>query len=131
LSKSKNGAILVTAIILAVVLCVGLALQHRTIADESQDPTGAYIAKMSYYTFYSFIPGPPGSSSDKPVFVEIFRKGGASLGRIPVPMLQMSAVRWERDSARVELVGEWDFVKDSCFYWDETGNYKIYVRGHE
>lgn len=131
MSASKSRAGYAAAILLAVALSVGLALQHRTIVDESPDPTGAYVARVSYYTFYSFIPGPPGSSSDKPVFVEIFKKGGASLGRIPVPMLQMSAVRWERDGASVDLVGEWDFVKDSCFYWDESQNHKIYVRGHE
>lgn len=69
----------------------------------------------------------PGSGSDKPGFVEIFDSNG-SLGRIPVPMLQMAQVEWSKDKAEIKLIGEWDFVKVTCYYWSEKQDKKIFVR---
>jgi hypothetical protein len=110
---------------------VFFALTHRTLAYESKSPTGNYIAKVTFKTFYSMIPMAPGSSSDKPGYVEIFNKNGDSLGEIPVPMLQLAGVDWKPNGADVEMIGEWDFSKGDCYYWDESGNKKIYVKRSE
>ena len=124
---------LVVVITIAIALLVGAAALHRTISSVNADPTGNYLAEVSYRTFYSFIPMAPGSSSDKPGFVEIFKQESnqkrVSLGRIPVPMLQMAGVEWMSQGAVVALVGEWDFEKRTCYYWSEDGNQKIYVMG--
>jgi hypothetical protein len=108
-----------------------LALNHRSLVTETWDPTGNYVAKITVKTFYSSIPMAPGSSSDKPGYVEIFTKSGDSMGEIPVPMLQLAGVYWKPNGADVEMIGEWDFLKGDCYYWDESGNKKIYVKGGE
>jgi hypothetical protein len=110
---------------------VFLAFNHRSSMSETWDPTGNYVAKVTFKTFYSFIPMAPGSSSDKPGYVEIFNKNGDSMGEIPVPMLKLAGVYWKQNGADVEMIGEWDFAKANCYYWDESGNKKIYVRGSE
>lgn len=131
--RTAKKAIAASLIIAAICLLVVSAIFHRTIASSETDPTGNFVAEVSYRTFYSFIPMAPGSSSDKPGFVEIFKQDSSekriSLGRIPVPMLQMSGVKWTPHGAVVELVGEWDFGKRTCYYWSEGGNKKIYVVG--
>jgi hypothetical protein len=133
MQRFLSKAILKIAVIGASLIAVGLlglsVAMHRTISSTETDPTGNYVAEVSYRTMYSFLAMSPGSSSDKPAFVEIFTKDGDSLGRIPVPMLQMSGVKWAAPGALVELVGEWDFAKGTCFYWSENGNKKIYVAG--
>lgn len=71
----------------------------------------------------------PGSASDKPGYVSITRKDGKHMGEIPVPMLQLANVKWHASGAQIELIGEWDFAKDSCYYWNEAQDKKIYVKG--
>jgi len=127
--QHKHSRFIWIAVILVVIAGVAFGALHRTIVSSENDPSGMYTAEVSYRTFYSFIPMAPGSSSDKPGFVEIFKKGAGSLGRIPVPMLQMSGVKWESPGASVAMVGEWDFVQGTCYYWGDGGNRKIYVTG--
>jgi hypothetical protein len=120
-------------LVLFVGFCgaVFLAFNHRSLMSETWDPTDNYVAKVTFKTFYSFIPMAPGSSSDKPGYVEIFTKNGESMGEIPVPMLQLAGVYWKQNGADVEMIGEWDFINGDCYYWDESGNKKMYVRGGE
>jgi hypothetical protein len=79
----------------------------------------------------------------------VLRRGEGSLGRVPasmipgakprsasgapwgVPMLQLAEVRWEPPGAVVPMVAEWDFEKRSCFYWNESQDRRIWVRGGE
>ncbi len=112
---------------LLVVMMLVFALNHQTTFLELTDPSGRYLARVTYSTFRSFIPMPPGSSGDKPGHVEIFDRGGRSMGRIPVPTLQMSNVEWTPTGAEVSMIGSWDFAKDECYYWSETDE-KIIVR---
>jgi hypothetical protein len=119
--------------LIAVILIVGVglvlsALLHRSEYARYTDPTGNYVAVVSYRTILSFIPMMPGQSGDKPGFVEVFKKGEGSLGRIPVAMLQLAQVSWEKPGAVVRLAGEWDFERRTCWYWDQSGNRKMYVR---
>jgi hypothetical protein len=119
------------ALMAFAVFCaaVFLAANHRTIVHETQSPRGGYIAKLSVKTFHSFMPMMPGSGSDKPGYVEIVNKDGDSMGEIPVPMLQDAGVIWVPNGAQLKVIGEWDFANGTCFYWDETGNKRIYVKG--
>ncbi len=117
---------LLSAFLLVVMLLV-FALNHRTTFLELKDPNGRYLARITFNTYLSFIPMPMGSSGDKPGFVEIFDQDGDSMGRIPVPMLQLANVEWTPTGARVMMIGSWDFAKDECYYWNETQE-KIMVR---
>jgi hypothetical protein len=125
----KKSLLIALVVFLSIISLLFLAFNHRTISSEASDPTGQYVAKLSYRTFYSFIPMSPGSSSDKPGFVEIFNKNGESMGRVPVPSLQLGGVLWKPDGADVQMIGEWNFKNGSCYYWDESGSKKIFVKG--
>lgn len=117
------------AIIIVVLafLCVR-AVTQRTVYSTQVDPSGNYTAVFSYRSYLSHIPMPPGSSSDKPCFVKIIDRSGRGLGEIPVPMMQMADLEWTTNGAEVKLVGEWDFVQRTCYYWSEKQDRKIYVR---
>ena len=91
------------------------------------DPSGKYTCIVSYRRYLSWIPMSPGSGSDKPGFAEIIDDKG-SLGRIPIPMLQLAGIKWNKDTAEIELIGEWNLVKRTCYYWSKDGNEKIFVK---
>ena len=114
------------AVILSLCLLAGyFAATSRTIYSTKVDPTGKYIAKVSYKSYLSLIPMSPGSSSDKAGYVEIFDHNSKSMGEIPIAMLQLAHVTWHKNGASIKLKGEWDFKKGACYYWDESGNHKI------
>ncbi len=117
---------LLSAFLLVVMLLV-FALNHQTTFLELKDPSRRYLARITFSTYLSFIPMPIGSSGDKPGFVEIFDRDGESMGRIPVPMLQLANVEWTPTGAEVMMIGSWDFAKGECYYWSETDE-KIMVR---
>lgn len=121
----KSAKILLGVGVLFVLLV--LALQHRTIVSATHDPTGEYLAITSFKSYLSLLPMPPGSSSDKPCFVKILGKDGASLGEMPIPMCNLASVEWTATGASFGFVGAWDFEKKTCFYWSEDGNTRIYV----
>ena len=73
----------------------------------------------------------PGSSSDKPCFVEIFDDRQGSLGEIPVDMIQIAGVDWTEGGAEIPSAGEWNFKKGYCYYWDEDGNKRIFTKGND
>lgn len=112
----------------ATVILIGLGMTHRTEHSRVCDPTGRYTAICSYRTYLTLIPMAPGSSSDKPCFVKIVDSMGENYGEIPVPMIQMAGVEWHTNDANIRLVGEWDFIQRTCYYWSEDQNQKIYVR---
>ncbi len=89
------------------------------------DPTGRYTAIISIDTFWSSWTSPPGSSRDKPCTVKIINtKTGFNYGEIPVEMLQLVEIIWAESSARIKLVGEWNFEKKSCWYWSNNQHKK-------
>jgi hypothetical protein len=125
-TKRKYFLLLIPVLLGCILL---LALDHKTVYSEFSDPTGRYVAKISYRSFYSLIPTAPGSSSDKPGFVEIFNQQGQSMGRIPLPVLQMVQIDWEPSGASIPAVAEWNFLDGSCYYWDQLQSRKIFVKG--
>jgi hypothetical protein len=110
--RSRTIAIIVFVLAASFALCA-LAMTHRTTYSETRDPSGRYMARISYHSWRSLVPMAPGSSGDKPCFVEIFdvSNQGArrSMGRLPVPMLQLAALEWTTDGAEIPLIGAWDF----------------------
>ena len=71
----------------------------------------------------------PGQSGDKGGFVELFNERKEPLGRIPVAMIHSVELTWTKSGASVRPQGEWDVARGTCWYWDERGAKKIYVRG--
>ncbi|WP_415894060.1 hypothetical protein ACMXYN_06730 [Neptuniibacter sp. PT8_73] len=125
--KSKIALLL---IVIAAVSTI-LFFSSRTVYYTEQDPSGRYTAIVSYSTYRSFTPMMPGSSSDKPGFIKIVDEHNNDLGEIPLPMLQLADLKWTKEGAEVKLIGEWDFTNAYCFYWDEQGNKKIFVKGSD
>lgn len=119
---------IIAGVVLAATSIIAAGIAHKTEFSRQSDPTGKYTAICSYRTYLSFTPMPPGSSSDKPCFVKIVGATGENYGEIPVPMIQMAGIEWNANGAAVTLVGEWDFIQKTCYYWSEDGNRKIYVR---
>ena len=110
-------------------LSVGFLLfSLETHHSSSKSPDGYFTAIVTYKSYLSALPMMPGSSSDKPCFVEIVDSTGTSMGKIPVPMLQMAIITWGKNKASIKMVGEWDFMKNSCYYWEEYGNQKIIIK---
>lgn len=126
-SLRKSVLLWLLSALLIVVMLLVFALNHQTTFLELKDPSGRYLARITFSTYLSFIPMPIGSSGDKPGFVEIFDRDGESMGRIPVPMLQLANVEWTPTGAEVMMIGSWDFGKGECYYWSETDE-KIMVR---
>lgn len=79
--------------------------------SRKPDPTGQYESIVSCRHYLSWIPTNPGSGRDKACFVEIRdRNKGVSLGRVPVPTIQMAEVEWMTNSANIKLIAEWDLL---------------------
>ncbi len=118
----------VSIVIFSLCLIGYFASISRTIYSTDVDPTGKYIVKVSYKSYLSLIPMTPGSSSDKSGYVEIFDNYSNSMGEIPIVMLQLAHVSWHKNGASIKLKGEWDFKKGTCYYWDESGNHKVFCK---
>jgi len=116
-------------LIIVVLLIITIFLfNHQTVYYTGMDPTNTYKVKVTYNTFLSFIPMMPGSSGDKSGYVEIFNKKLQSMGKIPIEMLQLAQVEWVENGARIPVRAEWDFTQGTCYYWNESGNNKIFTK---
>lgn len=125
--SNMNKSMIFFVFLFLVMLFVVL-LNLRSVYAEMPDPTGRYKAIISFYSYLSFIPMAPGSSSDKPCFIRIIDSHGNNFGEIPVPMIQLAReIEWTGDGAQITSIGEWDFDKKTCFYWNEAQNEKIHV----
>lgn len=116
---------MVTVTALTVILLVF----NRSIYHKYKDPSGEYTVIISYRSYLSYISTSPGSSSDKPGFIKIINSKGKNCGEIPLPMLQLAEINWVENGAEVKLIGEWNFKDEYCWYWDESGNKEIVVKG--
>ena len=112
-------------IICSFIVLTALIVLPRTVYQTHLDPTGFYTAIVSYRSYQSFLPRMPGSSSDKPGFVKIIDKNNKPYGEMPLPMLQLLELEWTEQGARIKLIGEWDFINETCWYWDHNGNEQI------
>ena len=106
------GTVICGAVLLALFF-------HRSIVETYEHPSGQYTAQLTYRTYLSLLPMMPGSSGDKPGFVEVFDVSEGSLGKMPVPMLSSVRFEWTDRGASVWMVGDWDFDAGTCRYWNE------------
>jgi hypothetical protein len=107
---SRRGGLAVLVLFAAFAFVA--ALRATTELQRLPSPDGRFTAVTEYYTWRSLLPMTPGSSSDRPGFVTIYSSDGHSLGRAPVPMLQLAHdLRWEADAAEIRLVAHWDLSR--------------------
>jgi hypothetical protein len=112
----------------ASIALVAYAFFGRIEQQRKPDPMGKYFAVWSHQPFQYLPFVGLGTDSDSPCFVKIIDTGGKSFGEIPVVSKQVSDVEWTHSGAEIKLVGEWDLVAGTCFYWSEDQERKIYVR---
>jgi hypothetical protein len=127
--RRKTKWIIGGGVLALCTLALWAAFNIRCEYSRDKDPSGRYIAIVSYKMYLSFLPMPPGSSSDKACFVRIEGIDGTNYGEIPVPMLQLAAIEWTDTGAEIRVIGEWDFKNKRTYYWAENGNDRIYVLG--
>lgn len=106
---SRKGRLAIFALLAAISMALVAAFRATTEFARSSSPDGRFTAVSEYHTWRSLRPMTPGSSSDKPGFVTIYASDGRSLGRAPVPLLQLARdLRWEAEAAEIPLVARWD-----------------------
>lgn len=127
-----NKSLFISLLSMCLIIGVGfITFNHCTTYRTIMEPNGDYTAVVTFKTYLSFLPMSPGSSSDKAGFIEIFDNESNSLGKMPIPMLQLASIHWHENGAgaSVKTRGEWDFNERTCFYWDKSQSYKIECKG--
>jgi hypothetical protein len=118
--------LIIAACALAAVVAYGNL--GRIEQSREADPLGRYFAVWSHQP-YQYLPIVGiGTGSDSHCFVKIVDSGGRSFGEIPVVSMQVSGVEWTHTGAEIKLVGEWNLIAGSCFYWSQDQETKIQVR---
>ena len=124
--RKKNIYIVSISTLVPITL---IGMSFRAVYTTYEDPNGNYIVRITYKKYLEFIGSSPGSSSDKPGYVEILDKtSGKSMGEIPVEMISLAEIKWVKNGAGIKLVGGWDFKKETCFYWDYDTGEKVVMR---
>jgi hypothetical protein len=95
----------------ALCLFVGLAafLASEGEFQRVDSPDGSFTAVITARRVWSFVPGMPGSASDRPGTVRVERRDGRSCGSAPLEMVQQGYdLRWEDQAANLPAVAQWD-----------------------
>lgn len=111
------GLLLAGLAVMTLLVSVGTFFLSRVEVSRAPSPDGAFTAVLTTRRFESFIPRGPGSGSDRPGALEIFRSDGTSCGRAEVPMVSMAGdLRWETDLTprSAVLVGVATWYLDAC-----------------
>lgn len=117
------GLLLAGLAVTTLLVSLGTFFLSRVEVSRTTSPDGAFTAVVTARRFEAFVPRSPGSGSDKPGFVEIFRADGTSCGRAEVSMVSNGFdVRWEteRSPRSAVLVGVATWALDACTV-DTTG----------
>ncbi|MBL9166217.1 MAG: hypothetical protein JNN07_00580 [Verrucomicrobiales bacterium] len=110
----SRGRFVLLPLVAAFTLGLVFAFRATTEFQSLPSPDGRFTAVIEYSSWRSLVPMVPGSSSDKPGFVTIYSSDGRSLGRAPVPMLQLARdFQWEADAAEIPLIARWDLSRGS------------------
>lgn len=126
--SSKTGRFMKISFftILFLTTAIYLITTPNSIYRIEKNPSGKYTAIITHKTYLAWIPMPPGSSGDKPGYIEIFDQNEKSMGGMPLSMLQLAQIQWHEHGASIKLVGAWDFKRGTCYYWNKSGEHKIY-----
>ena len=121
-----------SAVVLATFCMIGMVRSYRVERYRRDYPPDQFTVVLSArpYAHFPLIPmSMPGQGSDGPGYLEIFDPHGKSCGGVPLEMIQIGwDFQWETNKASIPLVAEWDFVKQTCFYWSRDGNRQIWVK---
>ena len=123
MSPSKPRSLLVPGLLLAAlavmtfVVSVGAFLVSRQEYTRFDIPDAGFIGVVTTQPYQSLIMRAPGSGSDKPGFLEIFKADGTSCGRAELPMVSLAMdVEWylELKPRTVTVVGTATWNLDDC-----------------
>ncbi len=100
----------------AAALLVGVAAVAAAFSlgeyTRVASPDGRFHAVAEYRRYEALVPMFPGGGGDKPGFVTIYTREGASCGRVPVPMVQrVHELQWGADVAEIRLAARWDLAR--------------------
>jgi hypothetical protein len=119
-SRGRFGRFVLLPLVTAFTLGLSFAFRATTAFQSLPSPDGRFTAVIEYRTWRSLVPMLPGSSSDKPGFVTIYSSDGRSLGRAPIPMLQLTRdLQWEADAAEIPLLARWDLSRGSLTVYSQ------------
>ena len=77
-------------------------------------PDGRFHAVAEYRRYEALVPMFPGGGGDKPGFVTVYTREGASCGRVAVPMVQgIHELQWGPGAAEIRLLARWDLARCS------------------
>ena len=101
---------LITVTVLALIILGAIAFRKEEYA-RTTSPDGQYIAVAEYRVYHSWIPRPPGSSSDKSGFITIFKKDEMKkIGTQNVSILWMiNDITWTKEAAWIGKEATWKF----------------------
>ncbi|MDB4369213.1 hypothetical protein N9Z19_00135 [Akkermansiaceae bacterium] len=110
-------------IILVILLSVGGLIvfqQTRQIElSRTPDPTGQYVAVVSYRSWQKPLSTFPGNSSGHSGHIRIEARDGKEMGGANLPLLQMADdLMWEESGATLVGAGVWDFQAGTFDPWE-------------
>ena len=86
---------------------------------RTPDPTGKYVAIVSYERWQKPFATTPGNSGSHSGYIRIETADGKDLGKAQLPILWMaSEMRWREDGATLVGSGVWDFKGGKFESWD-------------
>lgn len=105
---------MVAALVFAYVRLMK-AIAPEIEASRFGDPTGEYVAIITYKKWQ--VPGfsAPGDGGSHPGFIRIEDRKGRDYGKAPLPLLWMASdLKWTAGGARLVGVAEWKFASGAC-----------------
>ncbi|MBM4781159.1 MAG: hypothetical protein GQE15_25995 [Archangiaceae bacterium] len=128
MSAQKPRSLLVPGLLLAALALMtflvsfGAFLSGRYEVTRFSSPGGEFTAVVTSRRYESLVMRAPGSGSDKPGALEIFKADDTSCGRTELPMLSLARdVRWELEleprSATVIGTATWNLDDCSVKEW--------------
>lgn len=123
MSSQKPRSLLVPGLLLAALALMtflvsfGAFLYGRYEHTRFTSPGGEFTAVVTSRRYESLVIRAPGSGSDKPGYLEIFKADGTSCGRSELPMVSLAMdVRWslELEPRTVSVIGTATWNLDDC-----------------
>lgn len=111
------GLLLVAFAMTTCVASIGGVLYARREYTRFDIPDSGFTGVVTTRPYESLVMRGPGSGSDKPGYLEIFKADGTSCGRAELPMVSLAMdVRWylEAKPRTVSVIGTATWNLDEC-----------------
>lgn len=115
-------------ILIAIIFGILIWAFSKVEVYRFYSPNRCFECVVKRYKYKNLIPKFPGQGSDYSCFLSIYKKQELC-GTIPVAMASMiNDLEWTENTASIRTIGEWNFSDETCFYWAENGNTKVFVK---